>query len=104
MPIKLADIRSVTRSLEVETAAGAVHIVYRLGEVTNPSITGWGSYIAMLAKWVASWDLMDGEEVYPLTEEAISALPLSFILGTYEAIVKDVTTRPTKKVGSLGAG
>jgi hypothetical protein len=109
MPISLADIRSGKRKIEVETLSGTVNIVYRLGEVTDAAITdrdkpGFAGVIAILVSWLESWDVLDGEAMYPITEESLRELPRAFLLDIYGAINGDVSLRPTKRGGSFGAG
>jgi hypothetical protein len=106
MPITLKDLQSLRRTITVETAAGELNVTYRLGAITpasraefdRPGIAGIASH---LAQWIEKWDLLDGDEMYPLTEDALMALPDSLLLDVYGAINGDLHTRPTRKAGSF---
>ena len=108
MPITVADLQNKRRTITVETIAGDVEITYRLGEVTEAALDehntpGFGGIIALLAQWIERWDVLDGEEMLPITVETLKSLPRSFLLDIYGAINGDTRLRPTKRRGSLSA-
>lgn len=106
MPLSLNDLRQGIRTIKVETLAGDVNVTYKLGAVTptirnerdKPGMLGVAS---LLSYWIEKWDLMDGDEMYPITEESLCALPESFLLDVYAGINGDTRFRPTKKAGSF---
>ena len=113
MPIKLQELRTMERTISIETVAGEIEVTYKLAEVTldwrdkaaqdvlegleeqdDRKMFHWAT--EALSMWVVSWDIMDGEEMYPVTPENIDALPLAIQLDLYRGIYNDNAARPTK--------
>jgi len=105
--LQLADLKKMEREIEVDSVAGCVTIVYRLGDVTETALEehdkpGFESVLELLERWLVRWDLMDGEEMYPTNLKSLKELPRSFLLDVFSAINQDVRIRPTKRAGSFG--
>lgn len=104
MPITLADLKKGRRTISVALPEGTVTMTYRSGEVTLASFEELATITRMVANWVESWDLMDGDEMYPISEESVARLPQSFVCAIWDAIGEDVRSRPTRKSGSMKSG
>lgn len=111
MPIRLNELRTLKRTVEIETVAGAITITYRLGLVNEEDralyeeaavVDGQRQYNRItrdLIAWIEGWDLIDGPDdtPYPVTPEHIVALPTAIKTDLYRGILWDNSSRPTPR-------
>lgn len=116
MPIRLNELRTHRRTVEIETVAGVIAITYRLGLVhdeaadVGPERAGseeeerqYNLVTRQLIAWIEEWDLVDGpdDDPYPVTPEHIAALPTAIKTDLFRGILWDNNSRPTPRRGSL---
>ncbi len=110
--MQLSKITSERQELAVAFGEDVLNLVFRPQAVTlelvdrkEQALSNPGDVLAQtLVDLVESWDLVeDNGATYPLTLAAVRKLPLEFVNGILEAILKESRLNPTK-ANSLGDG
>jgi hypothetical protein len=112
---KLAQLLKDRRTLKISLGEGETLVVtYRPGAITPAThdvtmdLVEQQRQPAALAKSLAlviiDWDLIgDDDQPYPVTEEALRALPMSFLSDVFQAIQEDLSPNAAKSEGSGGS-
>lgn len=102
MPIDLQALRAVTREIAVDICGETLRVTYRPAAITEAAVRGLGQADApfqLLVDAIASWDLMDGEAMVPITVESLKELPVELATAAIDAILDEARRRPTRKAG-----
>jgi hypothetical protein len=110
MPLQLSDVFARTRTFTWQFQGLPLTVTYRIGKLTpareaRARVKGAKAIdlrIEELAEVVESWDLMDGEQLYPITKESIGKLPYDFIFALQDAITQDFLPNVIKPLPSGG--
>jgi len=105
MPITLAKMTANTSTAKLDWGEDEVNIVYRPGKVTEKLFAqlagieqftektigpGMADYNATLADIIVSWDVMEGETMFPIDPIRFPELPLMFRMQVVYAIMGDI--------------
>lgn len=114
MAIRIANLGTDTRTVELSIDNEVLRVVYRPSGVTPVTEDrlramaadqrGGASLVVLLADVLVSWDLLDNDGTpYPITAESLSCLPTLFLARLTDAIKQDVIPKAPSAAGS-GAG
>lgn len=101
MAVSLSDLKRKKRELVLEVGEDDLNIVYDPSSITPASQDAFFQLIekyrygralaSILADRLVSWDLMDEEgNVIPITEEALSEVPVDVLEFIHESIIDDL--------------
>ncbi|MEZ0396837.1 MAG: hypothetical protein ABWK53_10470 [Anaerolineales bacterium] len=100
MAIKLSDLTKQTRVIQVDVGASEpLEIEYRVqaytpeieAEIAGAEQRPAGTLAHILSKLVVRWSLIDDNgEMYPLDNDHVMRLPLSFMLTIFTKIAEDM--------------
>lgn len=101
--MQIAELKRNKKTIEVELDEGVLSVVYRPGAYTaeiemmlaEAEKQPLSTMCRIVEKVVESWDLMDGEVVFPVVFEALATLPAGFLLRVMQAIAEDMRPNPT---------
>lgn len=103
--MQLSDIVSDQRKIVAHLSQGDLNITYRpsgyTAEVESQVMDGLsarpvGTLCTILAPMLIDWDLMDGENGFPVREDALGRLPAGFLIAVLQAIMEDMRPNPTR--------
>lgn len=105
--MKLSALQQQTATLEVPFAGETITLTYKSGAYTPAYMAGMGQLdlTEHVAGLVTSWDLTDESDPenpvpYPVTPEALAALPTLFLRAIAEAISEDQGPNRKRPTGS----
>lgn len=105
MPITLAKMTANTSTATVTWGEDVVNVTYRPGKVTERLFAQLAAlehltdktieqamtdYNKTLAGIIASWDVMEGKEMFPIDPERFPELPLMFRMQVAYAVMSDI--------------
>jgi hypothetical protein len=105
MGITLAKMTANTSSITLAWGEDEINIVYRPGKVTERLFSqlaqlehltektlekAMEDYNATLAGIIVSWDVMEGEEMFPIDPARFPELPLMFRMQCAYAVMRDI--------------
>jgi len=101
--MQVSTLQKSTRKIQVSVSEGELSVEYRpaayTAEVEMMMLEAEKSPLStmckLIEKIVVSWDLMDGDQPYPVTFEALSRLPVQFLSAIVQAITEDMRPNPT---------
>jgi hypothetical protein len=96
--LELKRVTETTAELDVEFAGEVLHVAYRpyvvtVREAISPEQTA-EEMVYQAARAIARWDLTDGGVPVPVSEEALSALPIALVAAVVVAIAEDLQHGP----------
>ncbi len=103
MAIKLSDLRSKTRQVQVDYLGDTVTVEYLVNALTMEFLDRDPNAVEQVKEIVSSWDVLDdtGNPIPP--GEIADQLPLAFLSAVLEAIVADMRSlQAEKKASSAG--
>jgi hypothetical protein len=104
--MQLSELFSEVRQISVGTKLGEVTVNYRPASYTaevealllNAGQHPLSTLCRILGNLLVEWDVMDGEKMYPISEEALMRLPAQFLLTIMQAITEDMRPNPLNQL------
>ena len=105
--MRLEDVINSTRQVEVTYQGQSLNVQWDAAKLTpvlldrmaGESVSAM-DMVAALVELLVSWDLMDGDEPYPITTESLQVLPAEFLSAILKGIT-DSLTPPEQNGGSF---
>ena len=110
MPVSLTAVTSERATAQIPIGSDILNVTYNPAAYTpkfeaslkedEESTYQSGVAVKMVRALVVAWDLMDGETPVPLTEEALSALPVKFLIAVIQGVTKSFNPNPPSSASS----
>lgn len=99
MGIQVTNLRKDERTFTFTLGDDAAEITYRPSGVTPKSLArvreagedeGEKAVVNLLLDVLVRWDIMDGDDMWPITEDRLGDLPLTFLADVLDGIQTDM--------------
>lgn len=105
MSITLASLQENIAELTLKVGDNELTIRYRPGKFTHALrsdlLSGESTYLDTLASLLVDWDVLDDKgKPLPVTADVLATLPLAFVEGVAQEVVKSSLANPQIKATS----